>query len=282
MIDASLRRVESTGRYLNEAKRDDECMRHIHSVFASLGLPARLDAGRLLKEDTFAISFTSSSNSKLLSRSVLLFETRLLVLKRNLFNKYELVQELNVSDMKRLVLNTTTNGLSVYLEGSSGCVECMFRSGEQRSAWHESLQSVKIPHRLVANHVFALCDFGRDIKECHVCQAFLSGIFFQGVKCKFCEIAVHKQCLSGEMDACKVNKVSSFEVLTAAKNIMLNSRKKSSFSGSLSLLDASLGTGCSAFMLLTFFKRTDERFFWRETFENAFASIVNTNHGELK
>jgi hypothetical protein len=64
---------------------------------------------------------------------------------------------------------------------------------------------MKPVHRLARNHVFTLCNFARDIKTCDVCGAYLNGLFFQGYKCKFCEIQVHRHCLTEEMNVCKDN-----------------------------------------------------------------------------
>jgi hypothetical protein len=119
-IEECVKRIEATGIYLNEAKRDHECMIKLEKEFASLGSPPRLDSGRLVKETTCFVGIfneangssivggggvSGSSGGSFKTRTVLLLETTLLIFKRNLFQRYEKVEEFSVYDIKNVKMD---------------------------------------------------------------------------------------------------------------------------------------------------------------------------------
>jgi len=121
-IEECVKRIEATGIYLNEAKRDHECMMKLEKEFASLGSPPRLDSGRLVKETTCLVGiFNETNNGSSIAvvgggsssvcgggfktRTVLLLETTLLIFRRNLFQRYEKVEEFSVYDIKNVKMD---------------------------------------------------------------------------------------------------------------------------------------------------------------------------------
>lgn len=44
-------------------------------------------------------------------------------------------------------------------------------------------------------HYFELFNFDRELVKCNVCDKYLLGIFYQGYKCRVCEMKCHKECL---------------------------------------------------------------------------------------
>ena len=118
-IEECVKRIEAMGIYLNEAKRDHECMMKLEKEFASLGSPPRLDSGRLVKEATCFVGIfneanggsiaggggSGSSGSSFKTRTVLLLETTLLIFRRNLFQRHEKIEEFSVYDIKNVKMD---------------------------------------------------------------------------------------------------------------------------------------------------------------------------------
>ena len=107
-IEECVKKIEATGTYLNEAKRDHECTMRIERTFGALNLTPKLDMGRLVKESSCNVGIFKNDTDALgtscskAARTVLLFETSLLIYKRNLFQRYEKVEEFSVYEIKNV------------------------------------------------------------------------------------------------------------------------------------------------------------------------------------
>ena len=75
-------------------------------------------------------------------------------------------------------------------------IELHFKELNELDSWCETLSDLNPVQRFADNHEFVLGNFGRDIDRCMACEAYFSGIFFQGYKCVYCESRVHKHCLA--------------------------------------------------------------------------------------
>jgi len=115
-IEDCVKRIEATGTYLNEAKRDHDCILRIERAFAALSLTPKLEMGRLVKECVCNVGIFNNDTNVVVgsgvskaARTVLLFETSLLIFKRNLFQRYEKVEEFSVYDIKNV-----KSGLGIF------------------------------------------------------------------------------------------------------------------------------------------------------------------------
>lgn len=119
-IEHAWKTAESVCAYLNEIKRDQESITRIKKIFSSLGLAPELMSGRLMKEDNIRIKYlsggeglglgtdlnasngslnTSNGSARARTRTVFLFEKTLLILSKNLFNKYEIRDRISIYEI---------------------------------------------------------------------------------------------------------------------------------------------------------------------------------------
>ena len=108
-IEVTWKTAESVCAYLNEIKRDQECITRIQKIFASINLPPELSSGRLMKEDNIRIKLcvnsshgsqlSASNGTRARTRTVFLFEKSLLILSKNIFNTYEKRDQISIYDI---------------------------------------------------------------------------------------------------------------------------------------------------------------------------------------
>ena len=159
--------------------------------------------GRFLKDDKFAIKCSNSTQSPR-TRTALLFEKSLIFIK-NTFNKYEIVDNISIYDIKSLQdranrssasLMYEADSINVIMKDETKTYEFHFKNVQQKLIWKEALSSVTPKLRLHNSHAFSLTNFGKSMEDCKICSKPLNGIFYQGYKCDNCTISVHKKCLS--------------------------------------------------------------------------------------
>jgi hypothetical protein len=243
LLAKTLEQVTFTNVYLNHAKRDHDEMKRIRVIFNGLHLAPELDSGFLLREELNlrVVSFEKSNRIDSF-KMVFLFESCLLLVNRNkldivLEDYYEIYDRISVYDIKCVRKSLEYLTLS-FEKDKTKMLELHFKSMDELEIWCEMLSSVmKTPECQVNNHEFSLGNFGRDIRHCMVCDAFFSGIFFQGYKCSYCDCAVHKDCMKSScmsMQPCEDNlfgfKKNKASICVASKS--------SGVSSSSSLIDS--------------------------------------------
>ena len=154
----------------------------------------------------------TTSRSSLKSRTALLFEKTLFLIRCNsqFFGKNEILHKIPLDEVKSVKRSfsltnagrsdsTENNYLMISLANdSSNVFELHFADAKQTTFWTDQFNAIITVNKLTSTgcHVFKLSNFGRDIEECSACKRFLDGIFFQGYKCIYCGIKLHKQCLA--------------------------------------------------------------------------------------
>jgi len=242
LLAKTLDQVTFTNVYLNHAKRDHDEMKRIRATFKRLNLAPELDSGFLLREalNMRVVSFEKSNRVDSF-KMVLLFESCLLLVNRNkldlvLEDYYEIYDRIAMHDIK--CVRKSLEYLTLCFESDkTKMLELHFKSMEELEIWREMLSSVmKTPECQANNHEFSLGNFGRDIRRCMMCDAYFSGIFFQGYKCGYCDCVVHKDCLKSpclSMQPCEDNlfgfkKNKASISMTVSKSSVVSSSSSSS------------------------------------------------------
>lgn len=100
------------------------------------------------------------------------------------------------------IINPNANAYSLvltHLSKTSKSYTFYFKNQEQKKIWKNCLLQVKQkiqPEGHKANkHVFKLTNFDHHMIECHSCNKYLLGIYYQGYKCEQCSYVCHRNCL---------------------------------------------------------------------------------------
>lgn len=120
-------------------------------------------------------------------------------------------------------------------------IELHFKESSELDSWCETLSDLNSVKRFADNHEFVLGNFGRDIGRCMACDAYFSGIFFQGYKCVYCDCRMHKQCLvsNSKIQPCEDN-VFSFKKNKPSISCLSSTSESASSSGSTKSVPNSL------------------------------------------
>ena len=189
--------------YLNEIKRDQEEFQNIKKISNSLNIPLEdlKEIGRLKMEDRFDVKTASDKTG--VNRTVFLFEKEIILVEKSLFGKHRIVEKIPIYEIKDIDF-TSYNSIFLLMTDGLRKYEFSFKNIDHKKVWRKSIDLLIVRDRLSNNHVFTLSNFGKDLQKCAVCNGFLNGFFFQGYKCDYCEIRVHKECLS-QTALCKGN-----------------------------------------------------------------------------
>lgn len=221
-IESAWKTMENLCQFLNQAKRDQDSLDKINSLYKSLnGGIAGLDLksyGRFIKDET--IVQLSGPQIKDTSKVVLfLFEKSLIITKKTTNGKYSYIDSLSI-DANLLCYNNK----SMSANNSKVCFSLNnlmlnkqyyfnFKSAKLKDFWFELISIVRATQTSkVRSHQFTFTNFDKNLIECSVCHTLLNGIFFQGFKCDLCSLVFHKECLDSakkcqlDFDSSNINK----------------------------------------------------------------------------
>ncbi|XP_055374758.1 protein vav isoform X3 [Condylostylus longicornis] len=214
-------------QYINEVKRDSEHLAIIQKVkdsIVDLQLPHGNDLpqyGHLKLDGEFQIKAHDDQKTK--HRYAFIFE-KLIILVKVLSTKtgetqYTYRDALNLSDYRvefahtRKTLGRDTRfkcQLLLAHKSKRTAYTLYLKSETERNKWckalNEAIDNLDPPGCRSTNHKFDITTFEVPV-ICRHCSKFLKGRIHQGYRCRVCEIAVHKGCISST-GRCKQNPVS--------------------------------------------------------------------------
>lgn len=208
--------MDDVAEYTNEVKRDSEHLVVIQKVKESiidLDLPNGNDLqqyGRLLLDGDIYIK--AHEDQKMKHRYAFIFEKIMILVKntntrigegqysfRESHNLQDYLVEMNHS-RKTLTRDSRMRYQLLLVRKSISIAFTLYMKTEaERSKWYKALQeaieNLDPPGCRNTDHKFSITTFAAPV-ICRHCSKFLKGRLHQGYKCKTCEIAVHKGCIS--------------------------------------------------------------------------------------
>ncbi|XP_041064893.1 guanine nucleotide exchange factor VAV3 isoform X1 [Carcharodon carcharias] len=202
--------MKDLAQYVNEVKRDNECLREINQFqhcidnsnqpLTKYGRPKVDGEMRLMTLDKRTRQ----------DRHIFLFDKAVIVCKRRGDN-YEMKEIIDLSVYK-ITNNPTTDKENkkwshgfylTHLHGQNG-FEFFCKTKDLKKKWLEqfgmALSNIRPEGANSNNHAFTMHSFER-ITYCQACQMLLRGIFYQGYLCTRCGTGAHKECL-GRVSTC--------------------------------------------------------------------------------
>uniref|UniRef100_UPI00398E92CA guanine nucleotide exchange factor VAV3-like isoform X1 n=1 Tax=Pristiophorus japonicus TaxID=55135 RepID=UPI00398E92CA len=196
--------MKDLAQYVNEVKRDNECLREINQFqhcidnlnqpLASYGRP---------KVDGEMRVMTLDKRTRQ-DRHIFLFDKAVIVCKRRGDN-YEMKEIIDLSSYK-ITNNPTTDKENkkwshgfylTHLHGQNG-FEFFCKTKDLKKKWLEqfrmALSNIRPDNANSNSHAFTMHSFER-ITCCRECSMLLRGIFYQGYLCTRCGAGAHKECL---------------------------------------------------------------------------------------
>lgn len=208
--------MDDVAEYTNEVKRDSEHLVVIQKVKASilnLNLPNGHDLqqyGRLLLDGDIYIK--AHEDQKMKHRYAFIFE-KIMILVKNTNTRigegqYSFRESHNLQDYRVEMCNsrkTLTRDarmryqLLLVRKSISTAFTLYMKTEAERTKWNKALEeaidNLEPPGCRNTDHKFAITTFAAPV-ICRHCSKFLKGRLHQGYKCKTCDIAVHKGCIS--------------------------------------------------------------------------------------
>lgn len=208
--------MDDVAEYTNEVKRDSEHMVVIQKVKESiidLDLPNGNDLqqyGRLLLDGDIHIK--AHEDQKMKHRYAFIFE-KIMILVKNTNTRigegqYSFRESHNLQDY-RVEMNHSRKTLTrdarmryqllLVRKSISIAFTLYMKTEAERTKWNKALEeaidNLEPPGCRNTDHKFSITTFAAPV-ICRHCSKFLKGRLHQGYKCKTCDIAVHKGCIS--------------------------------------------------------------------------------------
>ncbi|XP_059504190.1 guanine nucleotide exchange factor VAV3 [Stegostoma tigrinum] len=202
--------MKDLAQYVNEVKRDNECLREINQFQHSIdNLNQPLTKFGRPKVDGEMRLMTLDKRTRQ-DRHIFLFDKAVIVCKRRGDN-YEMKEVIDLSIYK-ITNNPTTDKENkkwshgfylTHLHGQNG-FEFFCKTKELKKKWLEqfgmALSNIRPENANSNNHIFSMHSFER-VTCCSACLMLLRGIFYQGYLCTKCGAGAHKECL-GRVGTC--------------------------------------------------------------------------------
>lgn len=206
-LDKALEEMQDLAGYVNETKRDSENLADIEAVQKSISNLSKLNVDLMnlghLRQDG-ELKFRLGEEQRDNSRFVFLFDKSFLICKSKGAENYVLKEifEIKKSEVLEIDVGKEKFGFHLHANNQNGmdCIVVFFtKSVELRKKWMESFEismdNVYPEGWSSERHCFAMTSFSEPT-ICDVCRRLLSGVFFQGYKCNFTNMVVHKNCLN--------------------------------------------------------------------------------------
>ncbi|XP_055301018.1 protein vav isoform X2 [Sitodiplosis mosellana] len=203
-------------QYINEVKRDSEHLDIIQKIrdrIFDLNLPNGNDLrqyGRFLLDGELSIK--SHEDQKTKHRYAFIFEKIMILVKASKLGEnglYSFLDAYNLCDYRvessfgrRTLGRDNRFTLLLARKTQSTAFTLYMKTEAERDKWLNALQNAMDNLEPIGcrstDHKFQLTTFETPsgATMCRHCSKFLKGLIHQGYKCKVCEIAVHKGCIS--------------------------------------------------------------------------------------
>ncbi|XP_072431021.1 guanine nucleotide exchange factor VAV3 isoform X2 [Chiloscyllium punctatum] len=202
--------MKDLAQYVNEVKRDNECLREINQFQHCIdNLNQPLTKYGRPKVDGEMRLMTLDKRTRQ-DRHIFLFDKAVIVCKRRGDN-YEMKEVVDLSIYK-LTNNPTTDNENkkwshgfylTHLHGQNG-FEFFCKTKDLKKKWLEqfgmALSNIRPENGNSNSHTFSMHSFER-VTYCSACRMLLRGIFYQGYLCTRCGAGAHKECL-GRVGIC--------------------------------------------------------------------------------
>ncbi|CAD5116038.1 DgyrCDS4971 [Dimorphilus gyrociliatus] len=213
-IKAGLNAMKDLGNYINEMKRDTEMLnniKHIESSICCFDMPVNTelkDYGRLLMDGELKVAEGTSNDKK--TRTIFLFDKVMVLVKGAKNDTYKYKGAVVLSHYSLFIENSSKQGrpwtFCLRLEKKTDeenakpeCFKLYARNFESQGRWQHAITEAHnhtIPMRAQEKgHDFLMFSY-KDPTECSFCKRLLRGAFYQGYKCKKCEINLHLECVN--------------------------------------------------------------------------------------
>ncbi|XP_067833290.1 guanine nucleotide exchange factor VAV3-like, partial [Heptranchias perlo] len=202
--------MKDLAQYVNEVKRDNECLREINQFqlcIDNLNQPLA-NYGRPKVDGEIRVTTLEKRSRQ--DRHIFLFDKAVIICKRRGDN-YEMKEIIDLSSYK-ITNNPTTDKENkkwshgfylTDLNGQNG-FEFFCKTKELKKKWLEqfamALSNIRPDNANSNNHTFTMHSF-KQITSCQECRMLLRGIFYQGYLCTKCGAGAHKECL-GRASTC--------------------------------------------------------------------------------
>jgi hypothetical protein len=233
IIKNTIKNLEEILEFINVSRRDCEEIdklivqtlnsKHISGIFGNLDLKKY---GRLI--DSFEVMFAKGPNIHFKDKTkkyLIAFETQLIIISL----KYVYIDSLLIDENLKILDIQQINGNQYeksFVDSNLKKYNFYIKTDQlnKMDSFSDKCMKLVEQNKLISkinnnSHKLLLVNCQDHLTTCSICNKYLNGLFFQGLKCSNCFKFYHKQCLITTFTDCEFK--NSFEITLDSKYIIV-------------------------------------------------------------